>query len=79
MANSEKLARPFNSFSMHPHVQFVIMEAILEQLDTTLAEIAYIALNRQGQEARILFGSNVCFTDPEIFVFLDGSRFLSFY
>ena len=55
------------------------MEAILEQLDTTLAEIAYIALNRQGQEARILFGSNVCFTDPEIFVFLDGSGFLSFY
>ena len=37
--NSEKLGRPFNSFAMHPHVEFVIMEAILEQPDTTLAEI----------------------------------------
>ncbi|XP_044166706.1 uncharacterized protein LOC122950773 [Acropora millepora] len=103
--NSEKLGRPFNSVAMHAHVEFVIMEAILEQPDTTLAEIAYnvfeqtgsenavssilrylkrnsftrkklskIALQR-SEEARILFRSNVCLLDPEMFVFLDESGF----
>ena len=37
-ANSEKLGRPFNSFAMHAHVEFVIMEPILEQPDTTLTD-----------------------------------------
>ena len=45
--NSEKLGRPFNSFTMHPHVEFVIMEAILEQPDTTLAEI-FVFLDESG-------------------------------
>ena len=48
--NSEKLGRPFNSFAMHPHVEFVIMEAILEQPDTTLAEIAYNVFEQTGSE-----------------------------
>ena len=48
--NSEKLGRPFNSFAMHAHVEFVIMEAILEQPDTTLAEIAYNVFALTGLE-----------------------------
>ena len=48
--NSEKLGRPFNSFAMHAHVEFVIMEAILEQPDTTLAEIAYNVFEQTGSE-----------------------------
>ena len=48
--NSEKLGRPFNSFAMHPHVEFVIMEALLEQPDTTLAEIAYNVFEQTGSE-----------------------------
>jgi len=37
----EKLDRPLNSFAMHPHVEFVIMESVLEHPDKTLAKIAY--------------------------------------
>ena len=48
--NSEKLGRPFNSFAMHAHVEFVIMEAILEQPDITLAEIAYNVFEQTGSE-----------------------------
>ncbi|XP_044165367.1 uncharacterized protein LOC122949338 [Acropora millepora] len=48
--NSEKLGRPFNSFAMHAHVEFVIMEAILEQPDTTLAEISYNVFEQTGSE-----------------------------
>ena len=48
--NSEKLGRPFNSFAMHAHVEFVIMEAILEQPDTTLADIAYNVFEQIGSE-----------------------------
>ena len=48
--NSEKLGRPFNSFAMHPHVEFVIMEAILEQPNTTLAEIAFNIFEQTGSE-----------------------------
>ena len=46
----EKLGRPLNSFAMHPHVEFVIMEAVLEHPDKTLAEIATMSTNRQGQK-----------------------------
>ena len=49
-ANSEKLGRPFNSFAMHAHVENVFMEAILEQPDTTLAEIAYNVFEQTGSE-----------------------------
>ena len=147
--NSEKLGRPFNSFTMHPHVELVIMEAILEQPDNSrrdclqclwtdrvrkccvqhltiikrvmvlpakrfaliliffnigfifffnlhqslcdnwrtfnnfcyyhfFTKLSKIALQR-SKEARILFRSNVCLLDPEIFVFLDESGFVSFY
>jgi len=37
----EKLGGPLNSFAMHPHMEFVIMEAVLEHPDKTLAEIAF--------------------------------------
>ena len=76
MANSEKLGRPFNSFSVHPHVEFVVMEAILEQPDTTLAEIAYNVFEQTGSESQDTFQIQ-CLN--EIFVFLDESGFLSFY
>ena len=46
----EKLGRPLNSFAMHPHVEFVIMEAVLEHPDKTLAEIAYDVYEQTGQK-----------------------------
>ena len=46
----EKLGRPLNSFAMHPHVEFVIMEAVLEHPDKTLAEIAYDVYEQTGSE-----------------------------
>ena len=76
MANSEKLGRPFNCFSVHPHVEFVIMEAILEQPDTTFAEIAYNVFDQTGSESQDTFQIQ-CLN--EIFVFFDESGFLSFY
>ena len=50
---SEKLGQPFNSFAMHPHVEFVIMEAVLEHQDKTLAEIAYDVYEQTGSESAV--------------------------
>ena len=63
--NSEKLGRPFNSFAMHQHVEFVIMETILEQPDTTLAEIAYNVFEQTGSENAV----------SSIFRYLKGNSF----
>ena len=46
----EKLGRPLNSFAMHPHVEFVIMVAVLEHPDKTLVEIAYDVYEQTGSE-----------------------------
>ena len=52
--NSEKLGRPFNSFAMHAHVEFVFIEAILEQPDTTLAEIHLPTMSLNRQDPKML-------------------------
>ena len=52
------------------------MEAILEQPDTTLAEIAYNVFEQTGSESQDTFQIQ-CLN--EIFVFLDESGFLRFY
>ena len=48
--NTGDVTGDVNSFAMHPHVEFVIMETILEQPDTTLAEIAYNVFEQAGSE-----------------------------
>ena len=58
------------------HMEFVVMEAILGQPDTTLAEIAYNVFEQTGSESQDTFQIQ-CLN--EIFVFLDESGFLSFY
>lgn len=35
------IGRPFNSVSMHPHVEFLIIEAVLEHPEKTLSEIVH--------------------------------------
>ncbi|KAJ7373251.1 hypothetical protein OS493_012840 [Desmophyllum pertusum] len=50
---SEKLGLLLNSFAMHPHVEFVIMEAVLEHPDKTLAEIAYDVYEQTGPESAV--------------------------
>ena len=35
------IGRPINSVAMHPHVEFLIMEAVLEHPKKTLSEIAH--------------------------------------
>ena len=42
-----------------------------------LKKLSKIALQR-SKEARIVFRCNVCVLDPEMFVFLDESGFVSF-
>ena len=38
--NPEVIGTPLNSVSMHPHVEFLIMDAVLKHPEKTLAEIA---------------------------------------
>ena len=38
---TETIGRPFNSVAMHPHVEFLIIEAVLEHPDKTLSEIVH--------------------------------------
>ena len=40
LAIPEVIGRPLNSVSVHPHVEFLIMEAVLKHPEKTLAEIA---------------------------------------
>ena len=35
------IGRPANSVAMHPHVEFLIMEAVVEHPEKTLSEIVY--------------------------------------
>ena len=48
--HAQKLGRPRNSFAMHPHVEYIIMEAILENPAKTLAEISYDVYQQTGFE-----------------------------
>jgi len=47
---AETLGRPLNSLLTHPHVEFVIMEAVLNHLEKTLSEIARNIYERTGSE-----------------------------
>ena len=44
------VGRPANSVSMHPHVEFFIMEAVLEHPEKTLSEIVYSVYAQTGSE-----------------------------
>lgn len=45
-----KLVAPYNSLSMHPQVEYAIMEAVLEHPEKTLAEIANNIYEQTGDE-----------------------------
>ena len=40
--NPEVIGRPLNSVVLHPHVEFLIMEAVLKNSEKTMAEIAHM-------------------------------------
>ena len=47
---AETLWRPLNSFLMHPHAEFVIMEAVLDHPEkNSLRDCTKLSTNRQGQ------------------------------
>jgi len=48
------IRRPLNSVAMHPHVEFLIMEAVLEQPEKILLEIAYDVYTEKGNEYFLL-------------------------
>lgn len=47
---AETLGRPWNSFPLHPHMEFVIMEAVLDHPEKTLSEIAQNIYEQTGLE-----------------------------
>ena len=48
--NPEVIGRPLNSVSMHPYVEFLIMEAVLKHPEKTLAEIAHEVYVQTGSQ-----------------------------
>ena len=44
------IGRPANSVAMHPHVEFLIMEAVLEHPEKMLSEIVYSVYAQTGSE-----------------------------
>ena len=48
--NPEVIGRPLNSVSMHPYVEFLIMEAVLKHREKTLAEIAHEVYVQTGSQ-----------------------------
>ena len=44
------IGRPANSVAMHPHVEFFIMEAVLEHPEKSLGEIVYSVYAQTGSE-----------------------------
>ena len=44
------IGRPANSVAMHQHVEFLIMEAVLEHPEKTLSEIVYSVYAQTGSE-----------------------------
>ena len=59
------IGRPANSVAMHPHVEFLIMEAVLEHPEKTLSEIVYSMYAQTGSE----------FPLERIFYYLQGNHF----
>jgi len=47
---AQTLVRPLNSFLMHSHVEFVIMEAVLDHPEKTLSEIVQNVYEQTGSE-----------------------------
>ena len=62
---AETLGRPLNSFLMHPHVEFVIMEAVLDHPEKTLSEIAQNIYEQTGSECAL----------SSILLYLERNRF----
>ena len=44
------IGRPANSVAMHPHVEFLIMDAVFEHPEKTLSEIVYSVYAQTGSE-----------------------------
>ena len=59
------IGRPTNSVAMHPHVEFLIMEAVLEHPEKTLSEIARDVYTETGSD----------FALASIFYYLKRNRF----
>ncbi|KAK3735998.1 hypothetical protein QZH41_018258 [Actinostola sp. cb2023] len=50
MPASEQIGRPFYSLSMHPHIEFVIMEEVMQHPEKTLVEIAHDIYQQTGAQ-----------------------------
>ena len=61
----EVIGRPLNSVSMHPHMEFLIMEAVLKHPEKTLAEIAHGVYVQTGSQ----------YTLADVFSYLRRNRF----
>jgi len=44
------IGRPIKSLAMYPHVEFLIMEAVLEHPERTLSEIMHDVYTQTGSE-----------------------------
>ena len=64
---TETIGRPFNSVAMHSHVEFLIIEAVLEHPDKTLSETVHDVYAQTGPE----------FAVSTIFYYLRRNRFSS--
>lgn len=62
---AETIGRPINSLAMHPHVEFLIMEAVLEHPEKTLPEIVHDVYTQTGSEL----------TSASIFYYLKRNQF----
>lgn len=59
------IGRPINSVAMHPHVAFLIFEAVLEHPEKTLSEVAHDVYSQTGSELAL----------ASIFYYLRRNRF----
>ena len=59
------IGRAINSVAMHPHVEFLIMEAVLEHPEKTLSEIAHDVYTETGSD----------FALASLFYYLKRNRF----
>jgi len=48
------IGRPLNSVAMHQHVEFLIMEAVLEHPEKTLSEIAHNVHTEMGSDFALI-------------------------
>lgn len=62
---ANRIGRPINSVAMHPHVEFLIMEAVLEHPEKTLSEIAHDVYSQMGSDLAL----------ASIFYYLRRNRF----